>query len=73
MPLFLLFFIVAGVEGLEPPTPGFGELLDTLSSFNSLNTLCKYIDLRHPRPLYIQHVPARVSIFVPFFVPRLTT
>ncbi len=39
---------LAGVEGLEPPAPGFGELLDNLSSFNSLNTLCKYTGLRYP-------------------------
>ena len=25
MPLFLLLFIMAGVEGLEPPAPGFGD------------------------------------------------
>ena len=25
MPLFLLFFIMAGVEGLDPPAPGFGD------------------------------------------------
>ena len=31
MPLFSLLFIMAGVEGLEPPTPGFGERFDNLS------------------------------------------
>ena len=25
MPLFLLLFIMAGVEGLEPPAPSFGD------------------------------------------------
>ena len=25
MPLFLSLFIMAGVEGLEPPAPGFGD------------------------------------------------
>ena len=60
---------MAGVEGLEPPAPGFGELLDNPSPFNSLNTLCKYIGLQYPWLLCSQHVPARVSVFVPFFVP----
>lgn len=68
--MYILPFYLAGVEGLEPPAPGFGELLDNLSSFNSLNTLCKYIGLRYPWVRYSQRIPACVSFFVPFFVPR---
>ena len=58
------------MEGFEPPAPGFGELLDNLSSFSSLKTPCEYIGLRYPWVRYSQHIPACVSFIVPFFVPR---
>ena len=76
IPTLVLFSVtlshcnLAGVEGLEPPAPGFGELLDNLSSFNTLNTLCKYIGLWLPPPMYSQHIPAIVIVLVPFFVPN---
>ena len=40
--LILFCVLMAGVEGLEPLAPGFGERLDNLSCFNALNSLRKY-------------------------------
>ena len=44
--LILFCFFMAGVEGLEPAAPSFGDRLDNLSCFNALNSLRKDMDFR---------------------------